>query len=182
MGRLICLMGPTGAGKSVQGDLLAERYGAVHFSSGKLLRLEPAVAAKMVDGRLAPAHEVERIIGQAMAKVPKEELVVLDGFPRTDSNVRWMERELPGLERRLRRVVLIELDIETSMKRLGLRGRPDDAPVAIRAKWKLFEDVTRPVIDHYRELGLLTTVDGRGTIEQVHDEIVAALGEEVLQP
>ncbi len=180
MGRLICLMGPTGAGKSVQGDLLAEQYGAVNLSSGKLLRRDSQALARMVDGRLAPAEEVERVVGEAMNGIPKEQLVVLDGFPRTQSNLRWMDKELPVLGRRLRRVVLIELDLETSLERLGLRGRADDAPAAVKAKFKLFEDATRPVVEHYRELGLLVTVDGRGSIEQVHEEIVAALRKDVL--
>jgi adenylate kinase len=91
-----------------------------------------------------------------------------------------MEEELPKLERRLRVVVLINLDIETSLKRLGLRGRADDAPQAIRAKFKLFDEVTRPVAEHYRELGLLAEVDGRGSIEEVHQQIVAVLEKEAL--
>jgi adenylate kinase len=123
---------------------------------------------------------VERIIGDAIAHVPKEELVVLDGFPRTDSNVRWMERELPKLERRLRLVVLINLDIETSLKRLRQRGRADDSEAAIKAKFRLFDEVTRPVVEHYRELGLLAEVDGRGTIDEVHEDIVAVLEKEAL--
>jgi adenylate kinase len=175
-------MGPTGAGKSVQGDLLAEQYGAIHLSSGKLLRKDPEAFASMVDGRLAPAEQVERVIGEAIKDIPKSELVVLDGFPRTESNVRWLDENLPRLNRRLRRVVLIDLDIETSLKRLSLRGRADDAPEAIKAKYKLFEDYTRPVIEHYEKLGLLVTVNGRGSIEEVHEEIVAALEKEVLIP
>jgi adenylate kinase len=180
MGRLIALMGPTGAGKSVQGELLAKEYGAVHLSSGELLRRDPHALAMMVDGQLVAAEEVERVIGEAIDVIPKEKLVVLDGTPRTQHNVEWMERELPRLGRRLLKVVLIDLDIETSLKRLGLRGREDDAPKAIRAKYQLFEDVTLPVAEHYKELGLLVTVDGRGTIEEVHKEIVVALRKEVL--
>ena len=175
MGRLIVLMGPTGAGKSVQGDLLAEQYGAAHLSSGKLLRKDPKALAKMVDGRLAPASEVERVVGEAMGKVPKEKLLVLDGFPRRYSDVEWLEREMPAMNRQLQAVVLIELDIETSMKRLGLRGRADDAPEAIREKYKLFHAVTKPVVDHYRKIGMLVMVDGRGTIDEVHEAIVAEL-------
>jgi adenylate kinase len=182
MGRLIVLMGPTGAGKSVQGDLLAEQYGAVHLSSGKLLRQDPQALAQMKDGRLAPADMVERIVGHAMADIPKKDLVVLDGFPRTEHNVAWMESELGRFERRLRCVVLIKLDIDTSLERLRLRGRADDGVAAIKAKYELFETVTRPVIEHYREQGLLVEVDGRGTIEEVHSEIVSALEKEALIP
>ena len=179
MGRLVVLMGPTGAGKSVQGELLAKQYDAVHLSSGELLRRDPHALAMMVDGQLVDADEVERVIGEAIAKVPDKQLVVMDGTPRTQHNIDWMERELPGLGRELVKVVLIDLDIETSLTRLGLRGRDDDAPKAIRAKYKLFQDVTLPVAEHYRDLGLLVTVDGRGTIEQVNHEIVAALHKEV---
>jgi adenylate kinase len=173
-------MGPTGAGKSAQGELLAKDYGAVHLSSGELLRRDPHALALMVDGQLVDADEVERVIGEAIAKVPDEKLVVMDGTPRTQHNVDWMERELPRLGRQLMKVVLIDLGIETSLTRLGLRGRDDDAPKAIRAKYKLFQEITLPVAEHYRELGLLATVDGRGTIEEVHQEIVAALAKEVL--
>jgi adenylate kinase len=93
-----------------------------------------------------------------------------------------MESELGRFERRLRCVVLIKLDIDTSLERLRLRGRADDGVAAIKAKYELFETVTRPVIEHYREQGLLVEVDGRGTIEEVHSEIVSALEKEALIP
>ena len=85
------------------------------------------------------------------------------------------EEQLPNLKRSLDVVVLIELDIAISVARLGLRGRVDDVPAAVREKWELFETVTRSVIEHYRKLGLLVSVNGRGNIEAVHHEIVAAL-------
>jgi len=175
VGQLIVLMGPTGAGKSAQGELLAERNGWVHLSSGTLLRLDARAAAQMQDGRLAPAAEVERVVGEALAAVPENQPVVLDGTPRTWSNVHWLEANLPKFHRQLQIVLLIELDIATSVKRLGLRGRADDVPEAVRAKWELFETVTRPVIEHYRNQGLLVSVDGRGDIEEVHREITTAL-------
>jgi adenylate kinase len=177
MGALIVLMGPTGAGKSVQGDLLAERNGWVHLSSGKLLRADPHAAAQIRDGSLAPAEEVERVVGNALAKVPPNQVVVLDGTPRTESNVEWLERELTNFDRELKRVVMIELSLEMSMKRLSMRGRADDLPAAVQAKWKLFDEITRPVAQHYKEMGLLTVVDGSGSIQEVHELIVTALEE-----
>jgi adenylate kinase len=177
MGSLIVLMGPTGAGKSVQGDLLAARNNWVHLSSGKLLRADPHAAEQLRDGSLAPAEEVERVVGEALAKVPGDQVVVLDGTPRTESNITWLEQELSKLGRELKRVVMIRLSLEISVKRLSTRGRADDSPDAIRAKWELFDEVTRPVAEHYRKLGLLTTIDGSGTIEEVHQLIEAALEE-----
>jgi adenylate kinase len=179
VGKLIVLMGPTGAGKSVQGDVLAEYAHGKHLSSGKLLRKDAHAAALLVDGRLAPAEEVERVVGEAISTIDNDTLIILDGTPRTEHNVAWLDANLPKFDRKLVAVVLIELDIETSMKRLGLRGRADDAPHAVREKWQLFDEVTRPVVEYYEKLGLLKRVDGRGSIEQVHELMKEALREEL---
>ncbi|HEX3082546.1 MAG TPA: nucleoside monophosphate kinase [Candidatus Saccharimonadia bacterium] len=175
MAKLIVLMGPTGAGKSVQGDYLAQELGGVHLSSGNLLRQDPEAAKMIANGKLAPAHEVERIVGEAIAEVPAEKPVILDGFPRTDSNLQWMDRELPKMNRPVTDVVLIELDAETIVKRLGDRARPDDTPEAIQMKLDEYERNTQPVVDHYEGLGVLKRVDGRGTKDEVRDLVRSAL-------
>jgi adenylate kinase len=175
MAKLIVLMGPTGAGKSVQGDMLAAALQGVHLSSGNLLRQDPRAAAMIADGKLAPAGEVERIVAEAIDAVPADQAIILDGFPRTMSNVSWMDKELPHHNRELDAVVLIELDLETSMKRLGLRDRADDAPTAIREKWEEYITKTRPVIEHYESLGIIKKIDGRGTIDEVYALLEGAL-------
>lgn len=174
MAKLIVLMGPTGAGKSVQGDLLAQDLGGVHLSSGNLLRQDPKAAAMIADGKLAPAHEVERIVSQAVDAVPAEQPIILDGFPRTMSNVRWMDEQLPAHNRTVDAVILIELDLATVLQRLGVRGRADDTPEAVQEKLDEFNKKTRPVIEHYEALGVLRRVDGRGSIEQVQELVKAA--------
>jgi adenylate kinase len=175
MAKLIVLMGPTGAGKSVQGDLLAKQLGGVHLSSGNLLRQDPRAAALIADGRLAPAAEVERIVGEAIDAIPADQPIILDGFPRTMSNVTWLDEQLPGHRRELTALVLIELDLATSMQRLGLRGRADDADHAVQEKWDEYATKTQPVIEHYEQLGLLKRIDGRGSIEQVQVLLQAAV-------
>lgn len=175
MAELIVLMGPTGAGKSVQGDLLAQDLGGVHLSSGNLLREDPKAAAMIADGKLAPAAEVERIVGEAIDAVPRSQPIIFDGFPRTMSNVEWMTRELPAHQRELSKVVLIDLDFATVMKRLDLRHRADDAPEAVQAKWDEYMTKTRPVIEHYEKLDLLERIDGRGDVESVRALVKAAV-------
>ena len=175
MAELIVLMGPTGAGKSVQGDLLAQELGGVHLSSGNLLRDDPVAAAMIADGKLAPAAEVERIVGEALDVISEAQPVILDGFPRTMSNLRWMSEQLPAHNREVKAVVLIDLDLETSQKRLGLRDRADDAPAAVQEKWDEYATKTRPVIEHYEQLGLLKRIDGRGSVEQVQQLIRGAM-------
>ena len=175
MGQLIVLMGPTGAGKSSQGDVLAAALGGTHLSSGKILRDDPTTAGLLTGGALAPAAEVERVVGEALDRVPQDHPVILDGFPRTMSNVEWLENHLAEHSRKLVRVIFLDLDFETSMQRLGLRDRSDDAPEAVEKKWREFAEKTKPVIEHYEQLGLLKHVDGRGTMEEVQQLIRAAL-------
>ncbi len=175
MAKLIILMGPTGAGKSVQGDLLAKELGGVHLSSGNLLRQDPETAKMIANGKLAPAAEVERITGDAIRAVDDNQVIILDGFPRTTSNLEWMDRELPKLNRAVSHVILIELDAETCLKRLGLRDRADDSPAAVQEKLEAYAVSTRPVVEHYEALGMLKRVDGRGTVEEVHELVRAAI-------
>ena len=175
MAELIVLMGPTGAGKSVQGDLLAQDMKGVHLSSGNLLRQDPKIAELIAGGQLAPAEEVERIVGEAIDSIEPGQPIIFDGFPRTMCNVKWMDEELPKHQRTLRAVVLIELDLATIKERLGLRDRADDSPEAVQEKWDLYHEKTRPVIEHYEELGLLKRVDGRGSIEEVQALVREAL-------
>lgn len=175
MAELILLMGPTGAGKSVQGDRWAEAHDGVHLSSGSLLRRDPEVAAVIASGKLFPAQEVERIVGEAIEHVPEDKPIMLDGLPRTMSNVHWLEQTLPRLGRDLKRVVLIDLDLETSLERLSLRDRDDDSRDAIEEKYREYERNTHEVIDYYDQRGLLVRIDGRRTIDEVTSELEAAL-------
>lgn len=175
MGELVLLMGPTGAGKSTQGDWMAQSLGGVHLSSGNLLRDDPQVAAMLSDGRLMPAKEVHRVVGDAIGRISQDTPIVLDGIPRRDEDVKWLEAQLPQWGRTVRCVIVLELDLETSLMRLGGRDRLDDAPEAIRHKYELYHEKTEPVVSYYEQQGLLRRIDGRGTPEAVRELIKTAL-------
>lgn len=177
MAELILLMGPTGSGKSVQGDRWAKQHGGVHLSSGELLRRDPVVAAKISDGKLFPSEEVQRVVGEALADVPSGTDIMLDGLPRTMSDVEWLEQELPKLGRDLSHVVLLELDTATIMKRLnaGVRKRSDDSPEAVEKKLEEFRQKTKAVVDYYEQRGLVARIDGSQDVDGVAGDIEAAI-------
>ncbi|HEY6736440.1 MAG TPA: nucleoside monophosphate kinase [Candidatus Saccharimonadia bacterium] len=171
MGDLIILMGPTGSGKSSQGELIARDLHGVHLSSGHLLREHPKTAPLMASGNLVPAEQVEEVVGEVIDGIAQSKPIVLDGFPRTQSNVHWIDHELLKHGRTLRRVILLDVKRDTIMERLKLRDRQDDGAEAIKRKWAAYERFTLPVVEHYRAMGLLTVVDGSGTFEEVRDRI-----------
>ncbi len=57
----------------------------------------------------------------------------------------------------------------------ALLQRPDDREEVVRERLKVYEEQTRPLLDHYRSLGLLAEVDGAGTVEEVTERIATAL-------
>lgn len=175
MGDLIILMGPTGAGKSSQGELIAKDLGGIHLSSGHILREHPATGKALESGELVSAETVEAVVGEKIDSVPQTQPIVLDGFPRTQSNVHWIDHELLRHGRKLKRVILLDVDREVILERLHLRARADDEPEAVERKWAAYERWTKPVVEHYRDLGLLTVINGNGTFEEVRDRIEEAM-------
>ncbi len=56
-----------------------------------------------------------------------------------------------------------------------LYQRADDAEATVRERLKVYETNTRPLLDHYRRLGLLAQVDGVGRTEEIEKRIIGAL-------
>jgi len=175
MADVVVIMGPTGAGKTVQGERLAAQLGYAHFSTGRLLRADPAAVAILQKCQLAPTGEVQRVLNVAMANVPQAKGVVLDGFPRTVEQAEWLDGRLADWSRRLQAVLEIQIDEATAAKRLASRGRSDDTAEAQARKRRQYHAVMAPVADYYAARGQLHVIDGRGTIEDVEEQIRTAL-------
>ena len=57
-----------------------------------------------------------------------------------------------------------------------LYQREDDAEETVRDRLKVFATATRPLLDYYGRLGLLSQIDGIGTVEEVEKRILSAVG------
>ncbi len=99
---------------------------------------------------------------------------ILDGFPRTIAQVEALD-ELIG-EDGLDKVVLFRVDNDVLVERMLARGRADDNEETIRNRLKVYEEQTAPLIDLYRERGVLVEVDGVGEIDEITERVIAALG------
>jgi adenylate kinase len=182
MGLRLILFGRQGAGKGTQCELLVERFGTIQISTGDMLRDAAAEgtplgleAKRYMDaGNLVPDDLILKIVEDGIAKPEvAEHGFVLDGFPRTiaQAETLWSDLGREGLD------LAIDLDVPLDVVRLRMlgRGREDDTEEAIARRLELYEKETVPAIRFFAEQGLLVTVDGVGTPEEVSQRLVKAI-------
>lgn len=174
---VIIVMGPPGAGKGTQCQILAERLNGVHLSSGELLRASanPKIQETMARGELAESADVIEVFDQALIKVSPHQPIVIDGFTRMKQEAEWLQQRLPALGRSISMVINLVIDQQESIQRNYQRGRQDDALSAQYKRWEEYMEETQPVLSYYNQQGLLKEIDGNGSVEEVSERIKQAL-------
>jgi adenylate kinase len=184
--RLI-LLGPPGSGKGTQAKLLSKRLGVPAISTGDMLRdavrrgtpLGRQAKGIMDAGELVPDEIVIGLIEERISGPDARDGFLLDGFPRTIEQARALERLLAGNGASLDAVINLLVPEEVLLSRMAgrasLEGRSDDRPETVRERLRVYRDRTEPLVEHYREAGLLSDVPGAGDIDQVAERIDRAL-------
>jgi adenylate kinase len=182
--RLI-LLGPPGAGKGTQAERLAASHGIVALSTGQMLRAAAAegtaagVRAKalMDRGELVPDDVMVPIVAERLRQPDCAGGFILDGFPRTIAQAEALDDLLEEMGTKLDSVIEISISedfllarIETRAKETG-GARGDDNAETLHKRLSVYHQRTRPLTDYYRGKGLLATVDGGGS----KDEVAAAM-------
>ena len=98
---------------------------------------------------------------------------LLDGFPRNLAQAEALDTLLRELGQPIELVVLMELDDAVLIQRLLSRGRSDDNEEVIRHRLEVYREQTAPLISHYRQLGLLASVEAAGSVEEIGARITA---------
>jgi adenylate kinase len=180
--RLLLLAGP-GGGKGTQGARLAQRLDIRHIASGDLLREQIARdtdvgrrAREYVDrGELVPDDVILELVTPAVADAAQAGGYILDGLPRNLAQARVADEAWEARGIGFEAVVYLEVGDDELRRRLlaraDIEGRSDDTPDVIANRLELFAQTTLPLVEHYRERGILISVDGaRGP-----DEITRAI-------
>lgn len=180
---MIIIFGPAGAGKSLQGQLLAARHGWRWLSSGQLLRdsNDPEIHEQMRSGGLADVKKVNQILLAAIERAKSVDKIVMDGYPRLLEEAQWLVESQEHHEFSLQLVIVIEVDTEELKKRLLLRGRADDSIDAIDERLAIYHRETDPILSYFKQHKIpIINVDGNSTVGQVHDRVEAVLVEQGL--
>jgi|KBSSwiStaDraftv2_1062776.scaffolds.fasta_scaffold48949_4 adenylate kinase len=186
--RLI-LLGPPGAGKGTQAQRLVSKHGIVQLSTGDMLRAAVAAgtpvglrAKDIMDrGDLVPDDIVVAIVADRISEPDAKEGFILDGFPRTVAQAEALDQMLREKGLDLDGVVELKVDegilirrIESRIRETLARGEPlrkDDDPEILKTRLEAYRRQTAPLIDYYRDKGMLRGVDGMAPI----DEVTAAI-------
>ena len=180
-------MGPQGVGKGTQAAKLAEHFDIPTISTGDIFRFNiknktelGLEALKYIDkGELVPDELTNKIVEDRLAKDDVKNGWILDGYPRNASQVVALDAMLERLGTPLDAVVALDADhdvlMERMKKRAEIEGRSDDTPEAIAKRLETYAKETAPLLDTYKQRGLLREIDGVGEIDAIQANIVKAL-------
>jgi adenylate kinase len=179
----MALLGPPGAGKGTQGARLATHFGIPHIATGDIFRANMTkstplgrMAQEYVDsGELVPDDIVFEIVAERLAEPDCRAGFALDGFPRSLSQAEVLDRRLNERGTPLDVALYLDVPEEELVRRAASRARPDDDEEILRARLRVFNSTTRPLVDHYDDRDLLVCVDGTGEIEHVTNNILVGL-------
>jgi adenylate kinase len=183
----LVIMGPPGAGKGTQAGLIAEHYGIPAISTGDIFRamktadtpLAHRVRAIMDSGGYVSDEITNAIVAARLTEPDCEKGFLLDGYPRTVTQVETLDGVLADAGTPLDAVISLVADTEEIvarlLKRAEIEGRSDDNEDTIRVRLQVYADQTAPLLDVYRSRGLLVEVDGLGPIDEVAERVFAAL-------
>src|SRR5262245_20317436 len=191
--RLI-LLGPPGAGKGTQAQRLITKHGIVQLSTGDMLRAAVAAGTQvglqaksiMERGELVPDEIVVAIIVDRIGQPDAKRGFVLDGFPRTVAQAEALDRLLAKKGLKLDGVIELKVDegillnrIEKRVTEMLARGetvRADDTAEVLKGRLSAYRAQTAPLVGYYAGKGVLKSVDGMASIDEVSAALDRHLG------
>jgi adenylate kinase len=183
------IVGPQGSGKGTQGVLVAEAFGVPQVATGDIFRenvkggteLGKQVQEIIEAGLLVPDELTSELVRDRLQQPDAAGGFLLDGYPRNRGQVDDLDAFLASRGESLDAVIELVVPREESIARITQRaveqGRTDDTEEVIANRLAIYERETAPILDVYREHGLVVEIDGVGTLDEVTGRIFAALAE-----
>ncbi len=180
-------MGPPGAGKGTQAKVVADHFAVPAISTGDIFRANVSqgtplgIEAKrfMDAGDYVPDEITNLMVRDRIDAEDAQPGFLLDGYPRTLAQVEELDDMISFTGHRLDAVVVLTVDpeelVQRLMQRAQIEGRADDTEDVIRRRQEIYADQTAPLIEVYRDRGILLEIDGMGEVDAVTARVFDAL-------
>ena len=182
---VIILFGPPGAGKGTQANFLIDKFDIIQISTGDMLRQEvnsgsslgKTAKAIMEKGDLISDEIIMSIIGERIQKLDCQKGFILDGFPRTLKQAVDLDELLDNRKLNIDHIIEINVNENLLLERIEKRKtesniiRNDDNSDVLKNRIVIYKNDTMPVLEYYRNLKRLKTIDGMQSIERVSEDI-----------
>lgn len=184
----VVLLGPPGSGKGTQSKFLVEKFGFIQISTGDLLRdqvqqkdssMGKEISEIMNNGELVPDEIVIKLI---IGKITifKEKNIIFDGFPRNINQAKVLDESLEKISVSLDKAIFINVDYEILKERIISRinesgddnKRSDDNVQTLVKRIDVYKKNTLPIVEYYKEKGILSDINGMLKIEEVSQQIL----------
>ena len=214
----IMFIAPPAAGKGTQAELVVEKYGIPHISTGDILReiskedseIGQYVKETLASGKLVKDEITYQLIEDRLKKDDCKNGYIIDGFPRNIEQAMEYDKILKKLNYEVGNVILINIDRKTLEKRITgrricedcntiynindennspkvesvcdncggkLYQRSDDNLESFSTRYDMYLEKTEPIIDHYRQQGVLKEVNGNDSVENIFETIDKIINE-----
>ncbi|MCR2763257.1 adenylate kinase [Microbacterium sp. zg.B48] len=186
-GARLLIVGPQGSGKGTQGVRIAQAFGIPAISTGDMFRAAIASGSELGTqvteiiqaGNLVPDELTTAVVRDRLSQADAAHGFLLDGYPRNIGQVGDLDEFLGGRGEELDAVIELAVPRAESIERLTLRaqeqGRDDDTEQVIANRLAIYERETAPILEVYRERGIVDRIDGVGSLDEISARIIAAL-------
>lgn len=184
MQTFVVLMGAPGAGKGTQAKKLEAALGLPQVATGDLFRenlknnteLGQLARTYMDKGELVPDEVTVAMVRDRLFQPDCKGGAILDGFPRTLAQAGALDLLLEEFAAKIALVPFIHVNqdvlVERLMKRAEIEGRADDNEETIRTRMEVYHSETAPLLDYYKEKGLLVKINGEQSVEAVEADLI----------
>jgi adenylate kinase len=181
----IVILGPPGAGKGTQAELISEDAGIPPITPGDMYRAAKAAGTElgakvkpfMDAGELVPDDLTIAVVRERLSQPDTAQGFVLEGFPRTLPQAEALDEILAESDRELSVVLHFQLSDELAEQRLlkrALQGREDDTPEIIHRRMETMR-IPEELVEYYRAKGILVGIHAERTIDEVFAEVQQVL-------
>ena len=178
------LTGGPATGKGTRSDILAKYLGIPHVATGDMLRevakTNDVIREIMEKGELISDEVITSLLEERIEREDCKEGFVLDGYPRTYNQAVLLDQLLEKHNRKITKVMELTVPDELAFKRIlerkkykcggHLSVRTDDTRETLARRIETYRKNAQAILDHYKEKGLLMTVDASHNPESVIDD------------